>query len=63
MGAQAGRRAAVLAGDNVTEKTVSQITELGLASRMVTDYTSYVAVVGTRVVTASGASKMRSAPR
>jgi Ca-activated chloride channel family protein len=51
-----------LAGDNVTDKTVSQITELGLAFHMVTDYTSFVAVDRTRVVTANGASKIIEQP-
>ncbi|MGH2900780.1 MAG: hypothetical protein ACRDMZ_19040, partial [Solirubrobacteraceae bacterium] len=51
-----------VAGDSVTDKTVSQITELGLAFHMVTDYTSFVAVDRTRVVTANGASKIIEQP-
>jgi len=51
-----------LAGDTITDKTVSQITELGLAFHMVTDYTSFVAVDRTRVVAANGASKIIEQP-
>lgn len=51
-----------LAADNVTDKTVSQITELGLAFHMVTDYTSFVAVDRTRVVAADGASRVIEQP-
>jgi Ca-activated chloride channel homolog len=51
-----------VAGDNVTDKTVSQVTELGLAFHMVTGYTSFVAVDRTRVVTAGGASKIIEQP-
>jgi hypothetical protein len=51
-----------VAGDSVTAKTVSQITELGLAFHMVTDYTSFVAVDRTRVVNANGTSKIIEQP-
>jgi Ca-activated chloride channel family protein len=51
-----------LAGDNVTTKTASQITELGLAFHMVTDYTSFVAVDRTRVVAPDGASRIVEQP-
>ncbi|HEY0993673.1 MAG TPA: VIT domain-containing protein [Kofleriaceae bacterium] len=51
-----------LAGDSITDKTVAQITELGLAFHMVTDYTSFVAVDRTRVVAANGASKLIEQP-
>jgi Ca-activated chloride channel family protein len=51
-----------VAGDNVTAQTASQITELGLGFHMVTDYTSFVAVDRTRVVAASGPSKIIEQP-
>ncbi|HZJ62467.1 MAG TPA: VIT domain-containing protein [Kofleriaceae bacterium] len=51
-----------LAGDSITDKTVAQITELGLAFHMVTDYTSFIAVDRTRVVAANGASKLIEQP-
>jgi len=51
-----------VAGDNVTAQTSSQITELGLAFHMVTDYTSFVAVDRTRVVAADGTSRVIEQP-
>src|SRR6185436_11899256 len=51
-----------VAGDSITDKTVAQITELGLGFHMVTDYTSFVAVDRTRVVAANGASKIIEQP-
>ena len=51
-----------LAGDNVTDQVVSQITELGLGFHMVTDYTSFVAVDRTRVVAGDGSSKIIEQP-
>jgi Ca-activated chloride channel family protein len=51
-----------VAGDNVSSATVSQVTELGLAFHMVTDYTSFVAVDRTRVVAPDGASRIIEQP-
>jgi Ca-activated chloride channel family protein len=50
-----------VAGDQVSTQAVAQITELGLAFHMVTDYTSFVAVDRTRVV-ANGESKLVEQP-
>jgi Ca-activated chloride channel family protein len=51
-----------LAGDNLAQSTISQITELGLEFHMVTDYTSFVAVDRTRVVNPNGTSKIIEQP-
>jgi Ca-activated chloride channel homolog len=51
-----------VAGDNITDKTIAQITELGLAFHMVTDYTSFIAVDRTRVVAANGAARLIEQP-
>jgi Ca-activated chloride channel family protein len=51
-----------VAGDRITSQTVSQITDLGLSFHMVTDYTSFVAVDRTRIVTADGASRIIEQP-
>jgi Ca-activated chloride channel family protein len=51
-----------LAGDNLTDSTISQITELGLGFHMVTAYTSFVAVDRTRVVAPGGARKLVEQP-
>lgn len=51
-----------LAGDNLTQSTISHITELGLEFHMVTDYTSFVAVDRTRVVNPNGTSKIIEQP-
>ena len=51
-----------LAGEELTDKTVSKITELGLQFHMVTDYTSFVAVDRTRIVNANGTSKVIEQP-
>ncbi|MGE0546989.1 MAG: VIT domain-containing protein [Kofleriaceae bacterium] len=51
-----------IAGDQVTDTVAAQITELGLGFHMVTDYTSFVAVDRTRVVTSSGATKLVEQP-
>ena len=51
-----------LAGDSLTDQVVSQITELGLGFHMVTDYTSFVAVDRTRVVTGDGAARIIEQP-
>jgi Ca-activated chloride channel family protein len=51
-----------LAGDNLTQSTISQITELGLEFHMVTDYTSFVAVDRRRVVDPNGTSKIIEQP-
>ena len=51
-----------LAGDEIKQSTVSQITELGLQFHMVTEYTSFVAVDRTRVVSADGKSRMVEQP-
>lgn len=45
-----------------TSQTVSQITELGLGFHMVTDYTSFVAVDRTRVVSPDGHAKLVEQP-
>jgi Ca-activated chloride channel family protein len=51
-----------IAGEELTEAAISQITELGLQFHMVTDYTSFVAVDRTRVVNAHGQSKLVEQP-
>jgi len=51
-----------LSGDEIKPSTVSQITELGLAFHMVTEYTSFVAVDRTRVVNANGKSRVVEQP-
>lgn len=51
-----------LAGDTVGSETVSAVTDLGLAFHMVTDYTSFVAVDRTRIVTGDGASRIIEQP-
>ncbi len=51
-----------LAGGEVSSQAAAQITELGLAFHMVTDYTSFVAVDRTRVVAADGARRLVEQP-
>jgi len=51
-----------LAGEAVGNDTVAAVTDLGLAFHMVTDYTSFVAVDRTRVVTGDGASRIIEQP-
>jgi Ca-activated chloride channel family protein len=51
-----------IAGGDLPGSTVSQITELGLAFHMVTDYTSFIAVDRTRVVAPGGASQVVEQP-
>jgi Ca-activated chloride channel family protein len=51
-----------VAGDRITSQTVAQITDLGLAFHMVTDYTSFVAIDRTRIVTGDGASRIIEQP-
>lgn len=52
-----------LAGEGgLDAKAISQVTELGLAFHMVTDYTSFVAVDRTRVVNADGTSRVVEQP-
>jgi Ca-activated chloride channel homolog len=51
-----------LAGDTVNADTIAAVTDLGLAFHMVTDYTSFVAVDRTRIVTGDGASRIIEQP-
>ena len=51
-----------LAGEQMDDKTIGKITEVGLQFHMVTDYTSFVAVDRTRVVNANGTSKVVEQP-
>ena len=51
-----------IAGEELTPAVAAQITELGLAHRIVTDYTSFVAVDRTRVVNHDGNSRVIEQP-
>jgi len=51
-----------LAGGFVTPETKKQITDLGLAFHMVTDYTSFVAVDRARIVNKDGTSRVVEQP-
>ena len=51
-----------LAGGELAQSAIAQITELGLQFHMVTDYTSFVAVDRTRVVNKDGTSRVVEQP-
>lgn len=51
-----------LAGEQIDNKAIEKITQLGIQFHMVTDYTSFVAVDRTRVVNPNGTSKIIEQP-